>query len=139
MDLRRDLGSLRRWILLIILSTALAAGVGYVVTRSISPVYQASARLFVIAAQPTSPLLNTPDDLASGELLTRGYADLVKTRPVLAEAAQSLGLPPNDRTLDEIVTVRVVGDTSLIQISAEDTDPRVAREAANAVAAALIR
>lgn len=133
---RSALGFVRRWILALLLGPLFGAGVALLALPHIPPVYEASATLLVTPALPSSSI--AADELRGAELLARTYAELVKTRPILEEAANEVGISVPFTELQKRVSARLLRDTQLIRISAEDTDPVVAARLANTVADSLV-
>ncbi|HET7034434.1 MAG TPA: polysaccharide biosynthesis tyrosine autokinase [Thermomicrobiaceae bacterium] len=126
----------RRWWWLIILCSLLAAGIAYLVSSWLTPVYQARATLLVEQSQ-TPGTLGYQDILASQQL-TQTYSRLVSTRPVLDEAARQLG---GGLTSDDLVAhlaVVPVSGTQLVHISVTDTSPERAAKIANTVGQVFI-
>ncbi len=133
---RRFLTLLRRSAWLIALATLLAGGSGYFVSRASPPIYRATAKLLVSA--DVSPQSSDAFSASlSAEQAARTYADFLKTRPVLGEAARRLNL--DETQLAALVDVRLVPNTPLLQILVDYSDPHVAQDAANALADALIQ
>jgi capsular exopolysaccharide synthesis family protein len=132
MEIRQYATLLRKWSWLIILMIVVAGITAYVVSRSSTPVYQASTTLMV--NQATSATANTAyNDILTSERLARTYASLLVSRPVLDETAQRLGVTP--RTLAGAVTVAPIRDTQLLKIKVEGTIPELAAEIANTLPA----
>ena len=93
MEIRQYATLLRKWSWLIILMIVVAGITAYVVSRSSTPVYQASTTLMV--NQATNPTSATAyNDILTSERLARTYASLLVSRPVLDETAQRLGVTP---------------------------------------------
>ncbi|MBI3971196.1 MAG: polysaccharide biosynthesis tyrosine autokinase [Chloroflexi bacterium] len=123
---QRYLGVIRRWWWLLTIGTLVAGGTSYLVSRSIPPTYESTVKLLVSREE-------------AAERLARTYADLIMTRPILEQAVQTLGLPEAMQPgLLSGVRVWAPSDTPFVQISAEYTDPRVARDLATAVAMTFI-
>src|SRR3990172_6683341 len=137
MELRRYWAISRKWVWLIVLGTLLAAGVSYLVSLSLPPVYQASTTLFVSQGGGGSTM-GPYYDLLTSERLTRTFAELVVKRPVLEKVKENLGLPYSTENLAATIKVNLVRDTQLLVVSVENSDPRLARDIANEVAASFI-
>lgn len=71
----------------------------------------------------------------------RGLAQIARTRPVLADALQTLGLDDriNPQQLADATTVEPVDDSTLLRVQIVDVDPVRAQVLATAVAEALAR
>jgi capsular exopolysaccharide synthesis family protein len=132
MELRRYWFTLLRWWWLIALTTVLAAGVSYVVSKSTKPVYSASVTILVNQAQnPTTP---NYDSVLVSERLTQTYSQLIKTRPIADKVIQTLGLKTTPDEFERAISIQVVPNTQLIQVSVENTNPSLARDLANTLA-----
>lgn len=131
-ELRQYLALLWRWAWLIALCTLLAAGGTYLVSIRMEPVYQASATLLVNEATNKSV---TPDlsTLTLSERLARTYSELLRKRPVMERVIQELHLNATPDGLSRLVTVRVVQNTQLINLTVEHTDPALAAALANTI------
>ncbi len=136
MELRHYLTFLRRWLWLILLGGALAGGSSYLVSNSMTRVYEASTTLLVNQAQ--NPGVVAYNDVLTSERLTKTYGELIRKRPVLEDALAELKLPISPEQLNTVLSVRVVRDTMLLELKAESTDPQQAADIANAVARAFI-
>jgi tyrosine-protein kinase len=127
------LGFLKRWWLLLLLGPLVAGAAGYLVLGRVAPVYQANTTLLVTrGATSDNPVA---DDPAGAESLARTYAEALKTRPVLEQAAQRAGRAYVLRELQQVVNVRTVTGTQLLRLTVDDPDPVYAAELANAVVA----
>ncbi len=128
-ELRRYALLVWRWLWLIVLGTALAAGAAYVVCRRTTPVYSATVTLLINHA-PSFGFANSDyTSLLTSERLARTYSELLRTPKVLGPVADKLGLSKLP-----VVQVQLVRDTQLLRVSVEDTDPALAAAIANTVA-----
>ena len=136
MELRRYASIFWRWLWLIALGGVLAAGASFAVSMTMPRVYEASTTLLVNQSQ--NPGVVAYNDILTNERLTRTYGELIRKRPVLEQAIKKLQLPYSVEQLGKMVSTRVIRDTTLLELTAESTDPRQAAEMANAVAEAFI-
>jgi len=132
MELRRYIQILQGRFGLIAVITLLVAGVSFGIGALLPAVYQASTSLLVNAGGSTGA---TYSDVLANERLATTYSELLTKRPVIETAARELGLDPNQ--VEKKVRVRLVPDTTIIELTAEDSDPRRAAEIANRVVAAF--
>lgn len=137
LDLRDVLHVLRRRLLLIVLLPVLAAvAAGLVTEFLLTPVYQASTTLWVIKAGAAPISYN---DLLLSRNLTKTYAEVARSRAVMAEVIDRLGLGGvTAEDLQEKLTVTAVRDTELLSFTVEDSDPALAALLADAIATAFI-
>lgn len=136
MTVRNVLGFVRRWLPLLLLGPLLGGLAGYLLLREVPSVYE--ARVTLLVSQGSVTTTTGAEELRGAEQLARTYAEVVKTRGVLEEAAARVGLTVPFRELQQRVNARLVRDTQLLRISAEDTDPARAAQLANAVADVFI-
>lgn len=130
------LALLRRWSFLLVLAMVVGGVTSYLVTKSITPVYQASAKLLVTQAG-NAQYVDTYNQVIGAERLTRTYADLMKTHAVLDSVVQEVG----STSFEDLVAateVLPIRDTQVVQVSVEHTDPAVARDLANAISRSFI-
>jgi succinoglycan biosynthesis transport protein ExoP len=118
----------RRWVIAVTLAVTLAVVV--IGTLMATPIYVVSTTLRVAAA-----LGGTVDyaDYIYAERLMNTYAEIATSGPVLEELMRRLGL---DQSLQ--IEMEILPNTELMQITVEDPNPILAREAANALAEILI-
>lgn len=129
MQLRQYALMVWRWLWLIVLGTALAAGAAYVVSKRMTPVYSATVTLLINQA-PSYGFANSDyTSLLTSERLARTYSELLRTPKVLGPVAEKLGLSKLP-----VVQAQLVRDTQLLKVSVENTDPALAADIANTVA-----
>ena len=97
----------------------------------VTPKYESTTKIYVINRQNSESL--TYSDLQSGTQLTKDYQELVTSRPVLEEVKAELGLDIENEKFKKAITVSVPTDTRIVSITAEDTDPYMARAIADRV------
>ena len=129
---------LRRWLWVIVLGTALASGAAYLVSSNTQPVYQST--LFLRLDPASGRLTNEYASLLVADQLAGTYSQQIKMRPVMASTLDALGLDGemSPARLASLITVSPVRDTQLIRLSVEHTDPKMAADLANQVAAVFI-
>ena len=97
----------------------------------VTPKYESTTKIYVINRQNSEAL--TYSDLQSGTQLTKDYQELVTSRPVIEEVKAELGLDIENERFKKCITVSVPTDTRIVSITAEDTDPYMARAIADRV------
>jgi non-specific protein-tyrosine kinase len=127
----------RRWLWLLALVTILGGGTSFLVSSRLPRVYGSAAKLLVTPSQ--SGAVANYNDVLAGQSLTRTYAEVIKSRPIVESAAQQVGLDLPYATLVAALDVKPIANTQLIQISARANDPDVAARFANQVANAFIQ
>jgi capsular exopolysaccharide synthesis family protein len=137
LEIRRYLRILRRWWWLLVVATLIATGSTYMATRSRPPVYSSRARVMVGQSiqnrNPDWMTINTAEQLA----LT--YVELATTRSILQGVVDRLDLQASPDVLRGMISVKVVENTQLLDITVVDTDPYRAADIANAVGEELIQ
>jgi len=126
----------RRWLPLLLLGPLVGGLAGHLVVRQVPPVYEATVTLLV--GQGITSTNPGSDELNGAGQLAQTYAEAVRTRPVLAEAAAQQGLSLSIRELQERVQARRVPNTQLMRISAQSTYSSEAAALANAVASVFV-
>ena len=79
----------RRWLWLLALATVVSAVLSFVVSSRLPRVYEATAKLLVTPGQPGNAA-SSYNDVLTGQSLTRTYAEVIKTRPIVEAAAQQI-------------------------------------------------
>lgn len=126
----------RKWVWLFLLGGILAGGSAYLWSNHQGVKYEASATIavghFMQAPNPDA------SDIRAGAELAKTYAELAKTYEVIGAAVEAGRFSISAEDLKELVSARVVTDTSLLVISVTYSDPLLAADMANEVAQQLI-
>lgn len=109
-----------------------AVAMGLITYFCITPKYKAWSKIYMVSASSDSIVNLT--DLNIGDSLSSDYAELLRTRPVFEEAIENLGLDYDYDELLGMVEISTVNDTRILQVTAESTDPKEARDIANELA-----
>ena len=128
----------RRWSWLVLLGMLLASVASYVVSSRSPRVYEATAKLLV-AAGPGTVGGADYNQLLAAERVTRTYAELLRTRPVVEAALQTAGLDLSYDAALRFLDAKPVKDTQLLQLSARAIDPQVAARLANTWAEVFVQ
>lgn len=125
----------RLWLLLVCPLVAAAAAAG--VSLALPPVYEAKVSLLV---RPAQPLAVTDPSVAAltSDQVSRTYATLMLERPLLEEVARELGLQATPDQLRRKISVSPQANTTILDVTVRDTDPRQARDIANRLVDDLI-
>lgn len=102
----------------------------------VTPQYISTTKLYVLAQQDRDKV--TSGDLQVSTLLTKDYAELIKSRKVTEEVISQLGLKSKDQSMTHEqllgkLTVEATNNTRIVTIKVQDSDPYRACEIANAV------
>lgn len=125
----------QHWVLIVALTLlGVAAAAGFSILQT--PKYSSSAKVFVSTSGGASV-----SDLAQGNSFTqqrvKTYADLVTTPIVLLPVINELGLDTTGEALAGKITASAPLNTTLIEITATDTDPALAASLATSVSQSL--
>ena len=94
--------------------------------------YTATSKMYMVSA--SSDAVVNLSDLNLGSSLSNDYVELMKSRPVLEDVIDKLELPYNYEQVLGMISLGVVNNTRIVQISAVSTDPHEAMNIANQVA-----
>lgn len=134
MDLRNYINLVRKWLWLVVLCSLLAGAVTFFISRRQTPIYQATATVFINQARSTTGRADYTDIITS-ERVARTYAAMLQDWPTLDEAAIALGYPGGIGAMQAAhnvsVSVTPVRDTQLIQVTVQSSDPELAARVAN--------
>ncbi|MEG2596421.1 MAG: Wzz/FepE/Etk N-terminal domain-containing protein [Ruthenibacterium sp.] len=126
-DLRELFGIIRGHLLMILTVAILfAVGGGLFTAFLITPQYEASATMIVNTRQDQNAVV-TSDQLNSARNLVSTYGIIVRSDMVLDKVIAALNLPMNYQELGKKVTVSAVNETQVMEITATDPDPALAK------------
>ena len=136
-ELTIDLGELLRVLLskihIIVLAAILMALVAFVGTKLfVTPMYTSVTKMYVLAKDDNNTS-STSSNLTAGSMLTKDYMELVKSRPVLEKAISVLNLKMEPEQLAGMITAETPTDTRIMSISVQSSNPKQAKEIADAV------
>ncbi len=136
MDLRRLIVLVRSWLPLMVVAALLAGATAFVVSSLQQKVYESKATMIVGQALSAA----NPDytQLLVAQNLSATYATVAKTRDNLQAVIKQLNLRTTPAELAGRIQVDAPRDSTLLYITAQDTDPDRAAAVANAVAQQLI-
>ena len=118
--------------LLIAMIAAGALIAGFFTIRFIPKRYTATSRMYMISASSDSVV--DLSDLNIGASLSNDYVELMKSRPVLEDVIERLGLDYTYEQLSSMISLNVVSNTRIVRIAVTSTDPREAMDIANQMA-----
>ena len=132
MELSSYLQILNRRIWIIVVTT-LAAVVAFFLLQARTPtMYETTTVLRITPYSTTNPSFTT---LAYAERIMNTYVEIATSSPVLDELRGRLGLSSGQ---PEDIEVVIIPDTELLRITATDSNPVLARDAANTLANMLL-
>lgn len=136
-EVRRYWDAVRRWLWLVAVATLVAAVGAWALSRTLTPIYRATATLLINQAQNNSGISNI-NDIMTSERLARTYGELMKKRPVIDQVIEDLQLRGSYEQVAAMVDVRPVRDTQLLTLTVDSADPQLAADIANTVARVFI-
>lgn len=92
--------------------------------------YTAESSMIV---QVTNSMDSSYTDLLTGQRLVDTYSEIAKSNRVLGELRTKLGLSYSNSQLREMITVRNVNDTLIINLSVESLSPVLSKDIANEI------
>lgn len=117
---------------LLVLTGLLFAAAAFAGTKLfIAPEYQSTTKIVVLTKQEDGNLTNS--DLQASSLLTKDYAELVRSRTVVENVIAQLQLSENYESVLEKMEVSSLTDTRMLSITVTDEDPYEAARIADAV------
>ncbi|MDK2562262.1 Wzz/FepE/Etk N-terminal domain-containing protein [Romboutsia sedimentorum] len=122
----------RLWIIFLITSIAIITStvISFFV---LSPVYETNTTLLVNSDKPPGIDIITTDQINVSEKLAITYGEIIKSKSVLEEVANTLGLKGGYKEVAQKINVLSVKETQIILISVQDTNPQRATKIANAI------
>ena len=136
MDLRRQIAVVRAWFPLLIVAAALAGAAGFLASSLQQKTYEAHATLNV--GQSLSAANPDYNQLLVSQRLSTTYARVATTQPVLGSVIRELGLNQTTDELAKRIHADAAIDSTLLTVTAQDTDPVRAAAIANSLANRLI-
>lgn len=134
MDIRSYFNIIRKWLLLIIMSSILAGVTVYFYSRQQQPIYSSTATVFINQARSTTGRADYADIMTS-ERVARTYSSMLQDWPTLDQAAITLGYPGGLKELRRSnvlsVNASTVRDTQLVQVTVESSNSQLAAQLAN--------
>jgi non-specific protein-tyrosine kinase len=132
MDIRDYITLVRRWFWLILIGVIAGGLTAFVASWAQTPYYRATSTLLISEGGGGITNLDI-NALRASEVLALSYVERLSNLEVLEEAAHNLGLGINAQELQENVDVRLVGQTQLVNLRVDHSDPEMAAKLANEI------
>ena len=139
-DIGRLLHRIRARLIPICIVTLLVGLIAYYVNAHVfTPQYVSTTKIYVLARSNDGDDTVTTGELQAGELLTKDYEDIIKSRNVIERVIDRLGLEDADgspQSYEHVLSSVEVATKSgrrILEINVTDPDPRQAQRIANAV------
>lgn len=131
-DLREVWAAVRSRLVLIISAGIIFALLAMIFSRLVlTPQYESTTKMYVLNKQDGSVL--TSGDMQTSTLLTKDYAELIKSRNVTEAVIAQLELGIRHEDLIDKMTVSTPTDTRIVSISIKDSDPYMAAQIADTI------
>lgn len=114
----------RLWIILLS-AMLLAATAGSISHYLLTPIYTSSTKLYILTK---STSITSLADIQLGTQLTQDYMVLIKSRPVVTNVIDNLGLNMTYEQLSELIDVSNPSNTRILEIKADYPDATVAKQ-----------
>jgi capsular polysaccharide biosynthesis protein len=136
MELRRYLSILRRHLLLVLVTLAVALTSGWLTTSRVK-VYVAQATIFVGRFDSRVSGNSNTDPLVAAQLAATTFTKMITSLPTAELAVQNAGIPRKPKVALAETSASLATSTTLIDVKVADVDPVVAANLANAEASAF--
>lgn len=139
MELREIFGIIRKWLVLIIIITVLAAiASGAVSIYVLDEIYEAKSVMIISSTKNDSEIRDiTYSEFDLNVKLVNTYRELCKTDKILNQVIEQTGHIMSTEALSNKIDVTSAAGTQLIRFSVQDNNPSVAMEIANALVTVL--
>lgn len=107
----------------------------------LEPKYQSTTSILLAGSNSSQEDDNTgitSTEMTLNQNLVSTYSELIKSKNILSEVIENLGIDKSEDALKANITVSEVEDTDLIQISVVDEDPTLAQRIAKEIAIVFI-
>ena len=111
------------WLIVAVAVLFACGTAGYTFFR-VAPTYTSTSTMLVLTKETT---LTSLADIQIGSQLTKDYSLLIKSRPVLEEVIDNLGLKTHYKNLEETIAIENPDDTRLLYISVTLNDAKMAK------------
>ena len=140
MDLRDYARLARRSWWIVLMASAVGAGIALAISSVVTPRYVSTAQLYVVVRASGDA---TTGDVVQGSTAAQqkvlSYVDIASSSRVLGPVIDELGLDVSSRELAESVTATSPEDTALVVIEAADPSAEQSARIADAIATTLSR
>ena len=127
----------RKWAAAVLALTVLGALVAFVVSKAMTPIYQAKGNVLVVAGVGQSGNAPTDLNLSAAEATTTA-ATLITAPPLLQSVINTLHLNEPQATLAGNVAATPQTNSELVEVSVTDPSPSRAARIANAIMSAFV-
>lgn len=132
-DLREIFWALKKKVWLIILAAVIGmAAAGSYSYFLIKPTYSSTSLIYVDGGSGSlSGAISSLTQLQIGAELTQDYSAIIRSRPVLEEVIDNLGLTISYKQLSQLISISTPSDTRMLRITVTAGDPQTAMRIVN--------
>ncbi len=127
---------IKRWKLIVFIPLVVAIITLLYSSYLVTPLYSASTKLMILRTTDAREIYW--QDIQTSRQLVETYREIALSRSVMTLAVEKGDLPYSAEGLQGRINVEGVRDTEIINLTATDPDPELARDLANVVAAAFM-
>lgn len=120
------------WIIILCIIITLTAGTLYTLYLK-TPMYKSSTSI-ILASNSNTTTTITQTDININQNLVNTYTEIIKSKAVLAEVINDLGLDYEYEKLAKNISVTAINSTEIINVTVLDKDAQTARNIANQIA-----
>ena len=132
-DLRELYDYFKSKIMWIIITVILCVGIGNVYTiLTRVPMYKSKTTIVLVSENKNESY--NQNELQLNKNLVGTYSEIIKSRKILSQVVDNLGLDMTTDALSKNVSVEAVQDTEIIKVSVSSDDPEMAARIANEIA-----
>ena len=133
-DLKELFDYFKSKIIWIAIAVVLVVGIGNIYTiLTRTPMYKSDTTILLVSANSGDNSYNT-SELQLNKNLVGTYSEIIKSRKVLEQVIENLGLNYSYGSLKGNVSVASVQNTEIIKVSVGDANPEMATRIANEIA-----
>lgn len=118
----------KRFLIILLTAMVFAAGSGVYSFFIANPIYESTAKLYILT-QSTS--ITSLADIQAGSSLALDYVEMIQSRAVVEEVIDNLDMNMEYEEMLDKLTVTNPADTRILNISIQDTDAALTTEVAN--------
>lgn len=122
-DLMLLLGLLRKHLIFLIVVALLGGGLAFTVTKYLIPERYKATATVIINNRATDSQYIYPSEIQSSQDLAQLYSIIIKADNVLESVKKDLNLDISNEQLKNAISVSLVGDTQVVEISCVSTNP----------------
>jgi capsular exopolysaccharide synthesis family protein len=116
------------WLIVLVGALLAAAGFGCGTMMKAEPMYMTSTKMYVTGVEESAP---SAAGFSLGQQVLNNYIEILKSRPVLEEVIENLGLNMSYKELKNCITHNIPEGTCMIEVAVTFSDPEWAKKVAD--------